>query len=199
MCNMRFLKNYAKNFVKYDLLLKFNDYKKISQIPKLKKIILSYEFKKYDFKLLLSSIVALELITLQKSSIIKSKVSNISLKIRKGNPIGCKVTLRRKLMDSFFFKLLNELLFKMQEIELNLNLIDSNLTTHENDKSKTFSFKVKKGLIFTELEYNYQIFKFLPDLNINIITDTKNYKQLFMILKLYKIITKSKCNSMGRV
>lgn len=196
---MRFLKNYTKNFVKYDLLLKFNDYKKISQIPKLKKIILSYEFKKYDFKLLLSSIVALELITAQKSSIIKSKVSNISLKIRKGNPIGCKVTLRRKFMDSFFFKLLNELLLKIQKIELNLNKIESNLITHENDKNKTFTFKVKKGLIFTELEYNYQVFKFLPDLNINIVTDTKNYKELFTILKLYKILTKSKCNSIGRV
>lgn len=193
---MRFLKNYAKNFVKYDLLLKFNDYKKISQIPKLKKIILSYEFKKYDFKLLLSSIVALELITSQKSSIIKSKVSNISLKIRKGNPIGCKVTLRRKLMDSFFLKLLNELLMKIQKIELNIDKIEPNLNFYEN---KTFTFKVKKGLIFTELEYNYQIFKFLPGLNINIVTDTKNYKELLMILKLYKIITKSKCNSIGRV
>jgi large subunit ribosomal protein L5 len=196
---MRFLKNYTTNFVKYDLLLKFNDYKKISQIPKLKKIILSYEFKKYDFKLLLSSMVALELITSQKSNIIKSKVSNITLKIRKGNPTGCKVTLRKKLMDSFFFRLLNELLYKIQEIELNLNKIESTLITHENNKSKTFSFQVKKGLIFTELEYNYQIFKFLPDLNINIITNTKNYKELFMILKLYKIIIKSKCNSTGRV
>lgn len=193
---MRFLKNYTKNFVKYDLLLKFNDYKKISQIPKLKKIILSYEFKKYDFKLLLSSIVALELITSQKSSIIKSKVSNISLKIRKGNPIGCKVTLRKNLMDSFFFKLLNELLIKIQKIELNLEKIESNLNPN---KSKTFTFKVKKGLIFAELEYNYQIFKFLPDLNINIVTDTKNYRELLMILKLYKIITNSKCNSIGRV
>jgi len=99
---MRFIRNYTKNFVKYDLLLKFNDYKKISQIPKLKKIILSYEFKKYDFKLLLSSIVALELITSQQPCITRSKVSNISLKIRKGNPIGCKVTLRKKIMEAFF-------------------------------------------------------------------------------------------------
>ena len=196
---MRFIKNYTKNFVKYDLLLKFNDYKKISKIPKLKKIILSYEFKKYDFKLLLSTIVALELISSQKSIIIKSKISNITLKIRKGNPIGCKVTLRKHLMNSFFFRLLNELLLKIQKIELNLSTIESNLITSENNKSKTFSFKVKKGLIFTELEYNYQIFKFLPDLNINIVTDAKNYNELFMILKLYKIITKSKGNSIGRV
>lgn len=193
---MRFIRNYTKNFVKYDLLLKFNDYKKISQIPKLKKIILSYEFKKYDFKLLLSSIVALELITSQQPCITRSKVSNISLKIRKGNPIGCKVTLRKKIMEAFFFKLLNELLLKIQKIELNLNKIESNLSIYKN---KTFTFKVKKGLIFTELEYNYQIFKILPDLNINIVTDTANYSELIMLLKLYKIMKNSKRNSTGRV
>jgi len=175
---MHFFEYYTKNFVKYDLLNKFQ-YKKISQIPKLNKIILSYEFKKYDFRLLLSALIALELITLQKCSIIRAKVSNISLKVRKGNPIGCKVILRKKLMNLFFFKLLNELLIKIQKFNLNF----------DKKESKTFSFKVKNSLIFTELENNYQFFKNLPGLNIIIITNATNYNDLKLLLKLYKIIS----------
>jgi len=100
---MQFFEYYSKNFVKYDLLNKFN-YKAITHIPKFNKIVLSYEFKKPNLKLLLSAIIALELITTQKcGGIIQAKFSNITIKVRKGNPIGCKITLRKKSMYLFFF------------------------------------------------------------------------------------------------
>ena len=39
-----------------------------------------------------------------------SKKSNITLKIRKGNPNGCKVTLRKEKMYNFFFRLISEII-----------------------------------------------------------------------------------------
>lgn len=98
---MKFLKNYNENIVKYDLINKF-EYTTINNLPKIKKIILSFNFKKFDFKLLISALIALEIISLQKCSLLKAKKFNISLKIRKGNPIGCKVILRKNNMRFFF-------------------------------------------------------------------------------------------------
>jgi len=54
--------------------------------------------------------MALELISTQKSVITLSKKSNITLKIRKGNPNGCKVTLRKEKMYNFFFRLISEII-----------------------------------------------------------------------------------------
>jgi large subunit ribosomal protein L5 len=99
---MTSFENYYINIIKYDLVNKFY-YKNHKKIPKLNKIILNFNCKNINFKLLISSIIALELITTQKSIITSSKKSNITLKIRKGNPIGCKVTLRKEKMYFFFF------------------------------------------------------------------------------------------------
>jgi large subunit ribosomal protein L5 len=50
---------------------------------------------------LATSLLAIELITGQKGILTTTKHSNIFLKIRKGNPAGCKVTLRKENMFSF--------------------------------------------------------------------------------------------------
>ena len=172
---MKFLKNYSKSIVKYDLINKFT-YKKISNIPKLEKIILNFTFKKYEFKSLLSSLVALELLTFQRPTVTKSKVSNISLKVRKGNPIGCKLTLRKNNMFNFFFKLLNEF-FKTTGKKV----------SSKKQKNKSFSFMIKNILIFDELEKNYRFFKNLSNLNVTLVTNSRNTNSLLFLLKSYKI------------
>ena len=69
---MHFLDQYYNNNIKYDLLNKF-EYKNIQEIPKLQKILVNFKIKKYDFNLLISSLVALEFITTQKGVLTKSK------------------------------------------------------------------------------------------------------------------------------
>jgi len=173
---MRFLKNYSENIVKYDLINKFT-YKKTVDIPKFEKIVLNFTFKKYEFKSLISSLIALELLTFQKSTITKSKVSNISLKVRKGNPIGCKLTLRKNFMFNFFFKLLNEFL-----------LITDKKINVKKQKDKSFSFIIKNILVFSELEKNYRFFNNLSNLNITLVTNSKNKDNLLFLLKSYKVL-----------
>ena len=82
---MQIFKYYYNNVIKYDVINKFY-YKKYKQIPKIIKIVLSFNCKNLNIKQLLNSLIALELISAKKGFILVSKKSNILLKIKKGNP-----------------------------------------------------------------------------------------------------------------
>lgn len=185
---MHFLKYYDKNIVQYDLINKFT-YKNIKTLPKLKSIIVQFCFRRYELKNLLISLAALQFITNKKGTLIKSKTANISLKIRKGYPIGCKVILRHIDLNDFLEKLINN--FTISNETLNLTKM----------KTNSFSFKITNILNFSELEKNYRFFNKLNNiLNLCVNTTTSDPNQLIFLLKSYRIkILKCKCNSTGRV
>ena len=79
---MQIFKYYYNNVIKYDVINKFY-YKKYKQIPKIIKIVLSFNCKNLNIKQLLNSLIALELISAKKGFILVSKKSNILLKIKK--------------------------------------------------------------------------------------------------------------------
>lgn len=173
---MEGLKKYKFQIFNYDLVNKFY-FKSCKNLPSLKCIVLTFTFKKYEFKNLLSSLVALKLVCdLQRPFILKSKISNINLKIRKGNPVGCKITLRNKKMYKFFFKLINYCLYNLKEVR----------SFKSNNNS--FSFKIKNVLELTKLEQNYQFFKDMPFLNINLVFDSKKRDVLIFWLKAHKFL-----------
>jgi large subunit ribosomal protein L5 len=91
--------------LKYELCNKFA-YKNINEVPKLKKIILNFGCKTADLKHLSASLLALELITSQKGRITTTKSPNLLLKIKKGNPSGCKVTLKKTQMSNTKFNII---------------------------------------------------------------------------------------------
>ena len=176
---MHSINYYYNNIVKYDLINKFY-YKNIKQLPKIKKIILNFNFKRQNFKNLMSSLIALELISNQKPIFIKSKISNITLKIRKGQPVGCKIILRKQNSNIFIQKLINEYFYSKFNIQESLKKI-------KPINSSFMSFQIKNSLIFPELEANYQIFKQLTKLNITIVCTSKTFSELIFLLKSYKI------------
>ena len=176
---MYLINYYYNNIVKYDLINKFY-YKNIKQLPNILKIILNFNFKKQNIKNLMSSLIALELISSQKPIFTKSKISNITLKIRKGQPVGCKITLRKQNSNYFILKLINEFFYSKSNKQ----------ETLKNIKTTNFSFisfQIKNSLIFPELETNYQIFKQLTKLNITIVCTSKTFSELTFLLKSYKI------------
>ena len=175
---MYLINDYYNNIVKYDLINKFY-YQNITQLPKIKKIILTFNFKKQTLKNLMSSLIALELISTQKPIFVKSKISNITLKIRKGQPVGCKLTLRKSKVNFFIFKLWNDFFYSKNYVEKNIKIKTSNISV--------FSFQIQNSLIFSELETNYQIFKQLTKLNITIVCTSKTFKELKFLLKSYKL------------
>ena len=71
-------------------------YKNIMQVPKLDKIVINMGVgeAKENVKVLDSAVRDLEIITGQHAVITKSKKNIANFKVREGQPIGCKVTLR---------------------------------------------------------------------------------------------------------
>jgi len=94
---MKSINNYLNTVIKYDYITKFNEKLNI-YLPKVTKIILTFDLKNSININLISSYLALELVTKQKPYILLNKAGNkINLKIKSGVPTGCKVTLRKKL------------------------------------------------------------------------------------------------------
>ena len=63
----------------------------------LKKIVLNFGYQKSNLKYLISGLLALEFISSKKGKITKSRHLNLFLKIKKGDPVGCKIVLKKVL------------------------------------------------------------------------------------------------------
>ena len=175
-----FLNQYYKNIIIYNLINKFN-YKNIKEIPQIKKIFLNFRSTNSDIKQLTTSLLALELITGQKGKFIQAKKSNIIFKIRKGNPIGCKILLQKQLIYIFVYKLIFEIIPKIKTFD--------NLSIKKNVKcTKTTSLKITNILTFIELETNYTLFSNLKDLHIVLLTNTRTQNELLYLLNSFKLI-----------
>lgn len=185
---MQFLQQYYYNILKYDLINKFN-YTNLKEIPKLKEIILNFGCKSFELKILITSLLALQLITKKKGKLTTSKKSNILLKIRKGNPVGCKIILKKEFMYKFFTKFILKILPRLK----------TEISTKKLKNIKVLTYHIKNILIFKELEKNYNIFNNIQSLNITILTNVKTKKELFFLLNSFKIKINCKRNSIGRV
>jgi large subunit ribosomal protein L5 len=176
---MFFLKNYYQSVIQYDLINKFQ-YKNLQDLPKLQKIVLHFGYKNPNIKILASSLLSLELITTKRGTLTTANNSHILLKLRKGNPVGCKVILKKTLMYHFFTKLLVDIFPQMKEFK------ESDLRSPILQPF-TFSCQLKNAFIFLELEQNYNLFSNLSNLNITIVTNTKTQKELLFLLNSFKL------------
>jgi len=162
--------NYVKykNKVKYELLNKFS-YRNIYDIPKLEKINLSLNVNSSDLHLLVSSLIALKLITNQRGFLIRSKTFNLVSKIRKGDPVGSRVTLRKEQALKFMQKLT-----KVKPLLKKFN-------------SGNFSFLITNLMVFKEIESNYHFFRRLTSLNIVVNTTAVTRTELVFLIKSYNM------------
>jgi large subunit ribosomal protein L5 len=171
---MHFLEHFSEKTLKYDLTNKFF-YNTTKHLPKLEKIILNFGCKTTGIKNLATSLLALELITSQRGSLTTTKHSNILLKIRKGNPAGCKVTLQKSNMFNFLAKTLIEILPKVKDF--------NGLTLTKKIKKNVFSYELHETFSFHELEEHYYLFNTLPKLDVTFIANSKAKEELIFILK----------------
>lgn len=175
---MNFSKNYYEKTIKYELLNKFN-YKNINNIPKIKKIVLNLGCKGVNMKLLAHSLLALELITAKQGMLSVSKKSNLLLKIRKSNPVGCYVNLKKNYIFDLIEKLLVEVFPKMKNTnDLNFNLTKKNF--------KSTSHTINNPLLFSELEHNYYLFNNISNIQITILTNSNNLNETTFLLHALK-------------
>jgi ribosomal protein L5 len=103
---MNILKYHYCNIISQDLLTKYL-YKKSCALPKFIKVSLSAKLNE-DYKASVLSL--LEALTFNKPSLTQSKINHLSLSLKKGQPVGVKITLRNRHLFDFLERFLVEIL-----------------------------------------------------------------------------------------
>lgn len=170
---IQFLKNFFNKTTKYDLINKFN-YSSSKKIPFLTTSVLHIKCKTTDIRKLAPSLLALNLISQQNGIMTKAKKPILLLKIRKGNPIGCKARLTKKQTFYLFESIITDVFPRLKKV-IKVNL--------ENKINKTLSYHTKEISIFPEIEENFSAFHSLSDLDVNIVVNSNRKVELVFLLK----------------
>ena len=138
------LQNRYLNEVIPSLTKRFS-YKNIMEVPKLATISINMGVgdAKVNPKALESAVDELTMISGQKPVVTLSKKDISNFKIRRGFPVGCKVTMRGNRMYDFFERLITVALPRTRDFR--------GLSFKSFDRRGNFNFGVKEQIIFTEI------------------------------------------------
>jgi large subunit ribosomal protein L5 len=162
--NMPRLKKMYREQVAPDLIKDFN-YKTPMQTPRLEKIVVSMGVGEalQNKKLLDAAIDDLTLITGQKAVKTKARKSIANFKIRGGQEIGAKVTLRGNMMYEFMDRLVNVALPRVKDFRgVSQNAFDG----HGN-----YSLGITEQIIFPEIDFDK--IERVAGLNVAIVTTAR--------------------------
>lgn len=155
-------------------------YSSSMQIPNFKKIVINVGVKKTDDDAKKISCIFKELclITGQKPIITKARKSIASfVGLRKGEEIGCKVTLRNNNMYCFLDKLINIVLPRIKNFR--------GLNPNSFDGKGNYAFGIQDQLIFPEI--NYDSVSFLWGMDVIIVTTANSNEEGLELLKQINI------------
>ncbi len=169
----RLHKKYNKEIIPN--LTKEFSYKTVMQVPKLLKISLNQGISAAltDKKLIETGVTEMSSITGQKAvpTISKRDVSNF--KLRKGNAIGVRVTLRGKKMYEFLDRLVSVSLPRVRDF--------NGISDKGFDGRGNYSFGVTEQLIFPEIDID-KVSK-INGMDITIVTSAESDAEAFALLK----------------
>ena len=157
-------------------LTKKFEYKSTMQVPKLDKIVINIGLgdTRENPKALENAMKELAQITGQKPIVTKAKKSIAAFKIREGQDLGCKVTLRKDKMYDFAYKLFNVALQRVRDFR--------GVSPDSFDGRGNYSMGLKEQLIFPEIEYD-KVDK-LRGMDIIFVTTAKTDEEARELLKL---------------
>ncbi len=130
-----------------ELMKKFS-YKSPMQIPKLEKIVVNVGCgdARDNAKVLDSVVADITLITGQKAIVTRARKSVANFKVREGNPVGTKVTLRGENMYIFADKFFNIVLPRVRDFR--------GVSRNSFDGRGNYSLGLKEQSIFPEIVYD---------------------------------------------
>ena len=158
------LKKMFREQIAPELLKEFN-YKTPMQIPRLEKIVVSMGVGEalQNKKLLDAAVEDLTIITGQRAVKTKAKKSIANFKIRAGQEIGARVTLRGAMMYEFMDRLVNVALPRVKDFRgINQNAFDG----HGN-----YSIGITEQIIFPEIDFDK--IERVAGLNVAIVTTAR--------------------------
>ena len=142
----RLREKYNNEIIK-DLQNKYN-YKSVMEVPKLDKIVVNIGVgdASHNSKMLEAAMKDLSIITGQKPVATKAKKAIAGFKIREGQAIGCKVTLRGEKMYNFLDKLISITLPRVRDFK--------GLSNKSFDGRGNYTLGLTEQLIFSEINYD---------------------------------------------
>ena len=151
-----------------------HDYKTIMEVPKLEKIVINMGVgdATSNSKLLEAAVKDLEVIAGQKPVITKAKKSIAGFKVREGQSIGCKVTLRGENMYNFMDKLISIALPRVRDFR--------GVSQKAFDGRGNYTMGIKEQLIFSEIDYD-NVVK-VRGMDIVFVTTAKSNEEAFDLL-----------------
>jgi large subunit ribosomal protein L5 len=128
-----------------------------------------------DEKYIEAAVKDLEAITGQKAIITHARKSIAGFKIREGQPIGCKVTLRGENMYNFMEKLIRIALPRVRDFR--------GISKTAFDGKGNYTLGIKEQLIFPEINYD-DVVK-VRGMDIIIVTTAKTNEEAKSLLKAF--------------
>lgn len=158
-------------------LMKTFNYSSSMQIPKLEKICISRGIGQAttDKKLVEEAVEEFSKITGQKAVITRSKKDISNFKLRKGMPIGARVTLRREHMYEFLDRLINIAMPRIRDFR--------GIPSKGFDGRGNYNFGVKEQIIFPEIDVDK--ISNIAGMDITFVTSAKTDEEALELLKLF--------------
>jgi len=169
------LRKKYKDEVVADMMKRFK-YSNIMEVPCITHISINMGIgdAKDNPKRLESAIEELTSISCQKPVITKSRKDISNFKIRKGFPVGCKVTLRGNRMYDFLLRVISIAIPRTRDFR--------GLSFKSFDGNGNYSFGVKEQIIFTEIDYDK--IDSIRGMDISLTTTAKTDEESYWLLKL---------------
>jgi large subunit ribosomal protein L5 len=150
-------------------------YKSVMETPKLEKIVVNMGVgdATSNSKLLEAAMNDLEVITGQKPVATRAKKAIAGFKVREGQAIGCKVTLRGDNMYNFLDKLISITLPRVRDFR--------GISSKAFDGRGNYTLGLTEQLIFSEIEYD-NVVK-VRGMDIVFVTTAKTNEEAYDLLK----------------
>lgn len=149
------------------------------EVPRLEKIVVNMGIGEgaQDIKRVDSAVADLALIAGQHPVVTRSKKAIANFKIKKGDPIGCKVTLRSKKMYEFLDRLISIALPRIRDFR--------GLSASSFDGRGNYAFGLNEQIIFPEVEYDKVVN--VQGMDVVIVTTAKNKEETKELMVLFGI------------
>jgi len=171
----RLLEKYKTEIVP-GMMEKF-DFKNKFQVPCLEKIVINMGMGQAasDSKVVDATIGELAKITGQKPIVTRAKKAISNFKLRKGMPVGLKVTLRRARMYEFFDRFMNIALPRIRDFR--------GISSKSFDKNGNYSMGLNEQTIFPEIDIDKV--QRSQGMDVTICTTAKSKEHAYELLKLF--------------
>ena len=158
-------------------LMKEYNYSSKMEVPRLEKIVVNMGVGDgaHDTKFIEAAVKDLEAITGQKPVVTKARKSIAGFKLREGQPIGCKVTLRGENMYNFMDKLIKLALPRVRDFR--------GISKTAFDGRGNYTLGIKEQLIFPEINYD-EVVK-VTGMDIVFVTTAKTNEEALHLLNAF--------------